>query len=116
MADPRDAFRPVGLLGVASVPPAECSTAAATPLAAAFLAGLGVPEHAREAARHLVVAIIPTHAVGDDGGQCWKWHAPGLAIYLSVAADGASEACIKVASMQPEFVDGEVLRPKETDA
>lgn len=116
MADPRDAFRSVDLLSVAPVPPAECSTAANTPLAAAFLAGLGVPEHARDAARHLVVATAPSEGVGDDGSRCWEWHTPGLSVYLSATTDGESEGYVKVASVQPEFVNGEVLRPKEIDA
>ena len=109
MTDPRDAFRPVDLLGVAPVPAAEGEAQASTPLAASFLLGLGVPEHAREAVRDLVLAEDAHYSVGDDGSQCWEWDAPGLSVHLSVSTDSESDATFRVASVQPEFVDGEVL-------
>ena len=109
MTDPRDAFRPLDLLSVAPRAPAEGEAQASTPLAAPFLLGLCVPEHVRDDVGRMLITVDPSYAVGDDGSRCWEWHADGLAVYLSVTTDGESEGYFRIASVQPEFVDGEVV-------
>ena len=115
MTDFLAGFVPPDLLAVAPRPPSRGETSAPTPLAAAFLAGLGVPGHAREAVGRLIVSADPRHVARDDG-ETWQWDAPGIMVRLSASADGSSDAVVRVASVQPEFVDGEVVQAKEIEA
>jgi hypothetical protein len=94
--------------------PAADSTAevsSATPVAAAFLLGCAVPEHARAAARKLVLHtdMTTTHNL-TDGSKTWSWFTPELSIELTVTPEGLTEGRIRVADESTRVVDGDVVR------
>ncbi len=87
----------------------EGSAEASTPLAAALLLGISVPQQHADRVARLMLHADPIQQADGDGMLTYAWNGDGVWIALIATRDGASRASCRIARVT-HTVDGEVLR------
>lgn len=87
----------------------EGSAEAATPLAAALILGLGIPQQHADRVRQVMLHADPVRASEDEGMLAYGWNHDGVWIALFAHPGGSSRASCRIARIT-HTVDGELVR------
>ena len=87
----------------------EGSAEASTPLAAALLLGISLPQQHADRVGRLMLHAAPVQQADEDGMLTYAWNGDGVWIALIATSDGTSRASCRIARVT-HTVNGEVVR------